>query len=95
MKPFTHRILNLALLCALGAWAATPAQAASVLADFKAVDASGDGMISVEEFQAQGGHEAAFQEGDTNKDHQLSRDEFARAAVSNDRMQAGDAKKGQ
>ncbi|MFP5381346.1 MAG: hypothetical protein ACLGG4_03705 [Gammaproteobacteria bacterium] len=94
MKPSTHRIVRLTLLCALGSFAATPARAAPALPDFKAVDANGDGMISVEEFQAQGGQDAAFLEGDTNKDQRLSQDEFARAALSNDRMQAGGPKKG-
>lgn len=95
MKPVSHHIRNLILLCALGAFAAPAALARSPLADFKTTDANGDGRISLEEFQAGGGSEAAFAEGDANQDKVLSRDEFARAALSNDRMQAGGAKKGE
>lgn len=94
MKPLVHRVLNLALLCALGAFVSPPAVAASPIPDFKATDGNRDGVVNLEEFQAQGGLEQSFAEGDTNQDKVLSRDEFARAAVSNDRLQAGATKKG-
>lgn len=95
MKPLVHRVLNLTLLCALGAFVSPPALAASPMPEFKTVDSNGDGVVSQEEFQAQGGFEQSFAEGDTNQDKVLSRDEFARAALSNDRLQAGATKKGQ
>lgn len=94
MKPVSHYIRNLTLLYVLGAFAAPAALASSPMADFKTTDANGDGRIGLEEFQASGGSEAAFVEGDANRDKVLSRDEFARAALSNDRMPAGGAKKG-
>ncbi len=95
MKPVSHHIRKLALLYALGAFAGPAALAGSPLADFKTTDANGDGRIGPQEFQAGGGSEAAFVAGDTNRDKVLSRDEFARAALSNDRMQAGGAQKGE
>lgn len=95
MKTVSHHIRNLAVLCALAAFAAPAALAGSSMPDFKATDANGDGRISLEEFQAAGGTEAAFVEGDANGDKVLSREEFTRAALGNDRMQAGGAKKGE
>lgn len=95
MKPVSHHIRNLALLYALGAFAAPAALAGSPMADFKATDVNGDGRISLEEFQAAGGAEAAFAEGDANGDKVLSREEFIRAALGSDRMQAGGPKKGE
>lgn len=95
MKPVSHHIRNLVLLCALGAFAAPAALARSPMADFKTTDANGDGRISLEEFQAAGGSEASFAAGDANQDKELSRDEFARAAASRDRMQPGGTTQGE
>ncbi len=95
MKPVSHHIRKLALLCALAVLAAPAALAGSPMPDFKTTDANGDDRISPEEFQGAGGSDAAFAAGDTNGDKVLSRDEFARAALGNDRMQAGGAKKGE
>ncbi len=88
MKSVLHPIRNLALLGALGAFAAPAALAGAPMADFKTTDANNDGRISLEEFQAGGGSEATFVEGDADGDKVLSRDEFAR-------VQAGGAKKGE
>ena len=89
MKSIKHRILSLTLACALSALAAAPALAAPAMPGFKTVDGNGDGMVSVEEFQAQGGHEQAFREGDANGDTRLDSGEYVKAVANNDRLKAG------
>lgn len=89
MKSIKPRILNLTLACALNALAATPALAGPAMPGFKTVDGNGDGMVSLEEFQAQGGHEQAFREGDANRDTHLDSSEYVMAVANNDRLKAG------
>lgn len=84
MKYLKHSILALTLAGALGT-----ATAAPVMPAFKDTDRNNDGMVSHEEFMAQGGHAQAFQEGDANADKQLNSDEYARAVANNDRLKAG------
>lgn len=88
MQSLNHHIRTLTLLAA---FAAAPALAAPVMPNFKAADSNGDGMVSPEEFQAQGGQEQAFREGDANHDQRLSSDEYAKAIAYNDRLKAGKA----
>jgi hypothetical protein len=61
MKSINPRVLTLTLA---GLLSAAPASvlAAPVMPAFKTADSNGDGMISLEEFRAQGGQEQAFQE---------------------------------
>lgn len=87
MKSINHRFITLTLAGALGIGVAGQALAATP--DFKAYDSNGDGKISLEEYQAQGGQAQAFHEGDTNRDNSLSQDEFAKALAINDRTKAG------
>ena len=87
MKSINHRLIALTLAGVLGIGMAGQALAAT--ADFKAYDSNGDGKISLEEYQAQGGQVQAFHEGDTNRDNSLSQDEFAKALAINDRTKAG------
>lgn len=93
MKTFDHRFLPLALAAALSVVTAATAVAAPAgqpaLPSFKAVDRNGDGTISPDEFQAQGGLEQAFREADANHDNRLSQDEFTKAVAINDRARAG------
>jgi len=89
MKSINHRILNLALAGALGAFTATTVLAAPATPNFQTTDSNGDGMISLKEFQAQGGQEQAFTEGDANRDKRLSNDEYTKAGANNDRIKAG------
>ena len=87
MKSINHRFMTLALAWMLSVGVAGRALAAT--ADFKAYDSNGDGKISLEEYQAQGGQVQAFHEGDTNQDNSLSQEEFAKALAINDRTKAG------
>ncbi len=87
MKPINHRILNLTLAGTLGALSVS-AWAAPGMPGFKTMDGNGDGMISLQEFEAQGGHEQAFNEGDVNRDKRLSNDEYLKAAANSDRSKA-------
>jgi hyperosmotically inducible protein len=94
MTFFIHRVLNLTLVGALGAFAISPAiaapdPAAPAMPGFKATDGNGDGMVSLEEFQTQGGHEQAFHEGDADRDRRLGSDEYVKANAVNDRIRAG------
>lgn len=89
MKPIDTRILTLTLAGTLGAFAATPALAAPVvMPNFQATDSNGDNMVSLQEFQAKGGYEQAFHEGDANRDRRLSSDEYTKAVANNDRVKA-------
>jgi hyperosmotically inducible protein len=87
MKSIHHRFMMLTLAGMLSAGAAGQALAAT--ADFKAYDRNGDGTISLEEYQAQGGQAQTFHEGDANRDNSLSPDEFVKARAINDRAKAG------
>ena len=89
MKSFEHRFLNMTLAGALAAFSSTAVLAAPVMPGFKSADSNGDGMVSLEEFAAQGGHEQAFREGDANRDSRLSSDEYAKSNAHNDRIKAG------
>jgi len=83
-----HRsLLTLALAGILGAGAVGQAQAAAV--DFKTYDSNGDGKISLQEYEAQGGQAKAFKEGDSNHDNALDRDELVKAHSNADRIAAG------
>jgi hyperosmotically inducible protein len=84
-----HSILNLTLAGVLGVLIATSLLAAPVMSGFKSADSNGDGMVSLEEFVAQGGQEQAFREGDANRDSRLSNDEYTKASANNDRIKAG------
>jgi len=90
MKSFEHRILNLTLAGALAAFSSTSVLAAPVTPGFKSADSNGDGMVSLEEFVAKGGHEQAFREADANRDSHLSQDEHIKASAGNDRTMAGE-----
>lgn len=90
MKSFYIPILNLTLATALSAFNAASALAApDLMPAFKTTDSNGDGMVSLQEFQAQGGVDKAFEEGDANADSQLSPDEYTKAIANNDRIKAG------
>lgn len=89
MKTLRQTMLSLTLPIALGAVVATPAMAGIAAPAFKTYDSNADGMVSLEEFQAQGGLVKAFHEGDTNSDLHLSKDELAKAGTSNDRILSG------
>lgn len=88
MKSINDRILNLTLAGALGAFTASSTLAAPVMPNFQTTDGNGDGMISLQEFQAKGGVEQAFLEGDANRDKRLSSDEYTKAVANNDRIKA-------
>jgi hyperosmotically inducible protein len=88
MNPLNHRILNLALAGTLSAFTAS-GLAAPVMPAFKVADSNGDGMVSLLEFEALGGREQAFHEGDANQDKRLGSDEYVKAVANNDRIQAG------
>jgi len=87
MKSINHRFMTLTLAGVLSVGGAGQALAAT--AGFKAYDSNGDGKISLEEYQAQGGQVQAFREGDANRDNSLSQDEFVKASAHNDRIKAG------
>jgi len=88
MKHLNHSFVKRALAGVLSA-ASASALAASAMPGFKTYDSNGDGMISIEEFKAQGGQEQAFREGDANRDKSLSSDEYVKAIANNDRVKAG------
>ena len=87
MKSINHRFMTLTLAGVLSVGGAGQALAAT--AGFKAYDSNGDGKISLEEYQAQGGQAQAFREGDANRDNSLSQEEFVKASANNDRIKAG------
>lgn len=89
MKSINHRFLNVTLAGMLGTFTVASAMAAPAMPTFKAADSNGDGMISMVEFAAQGGHAEAFREGDTNEDSRLTSDEYAKAVANHDRIKAG------
>ena len=89
MKSFEHRFLKLTLAGVLSACTATSVLAAPVITDFKSADSNNDGMVSLEEFVVQNGHEQAFHEADANRDSGLSNDEYLKAAANSDRIKAG------
>jgi len=78
MKYIHYRLTTLTLASVLGAAAATSALAASTAADFKTYDSNGDGKISQQEYQAQGGNEGMFRMIDANGNGSLSHDEFVK-----------------
>ena len=85
MNTFDIRIRNAAIATLLCAFAAAQALAASANAakpDFKAYDQNSDGMVSLEEFVAQGGKGKEFLAADVNKDNHLSSDELIEATAS-------------
>ncbi|MDP2031660.1 MAG: hypothetical protein Q8K12_18670 [Thiobacillus sp.] len=86
MNTFDIRIRNAAIATLLCAFAAAQALAASPNAakpDFKAYDQNSDGMVSLEEFVAQGGNKGKeFLAADVNKDNHLSSDELIEATAS-------------
>jgi hyperosmotically inducible protein len=89
MKPINTRILNLVLAGTLGALTTASTLAAPVvMPGFLATDSNGDNMISLQEFQAKGGYELAFHEGDANRDRRLNNDEYTKAVANNDRLMA-------
>ena len=89
MKSISHRFLNVTLAGIFGGIAAASVVAAPVMPAFKAADSNGDGMVSMVEFAAQGGHAQAFREGDANEDSRLTSDEYAKAVANHDRISAG------
>lgn len=88
MKSINQSILNLTLAGALGAFTASSALAAPMMPRFQVADSNGDGMVSLDEFQAKGGYEQAFDEGDANRDKRLNSAEYAKAIANNDRIKA-------
>jgi len=86
MKMLTQPMLILILVATLGAFTATAPLAGLVAPPFNAYDTNGDGAISLEEFQAQGGLVKSFHDGDMNRDLSLSKDELATASASIDRI---------
>lgn len=88
MNPIKQNILTLALAGTLSALSAS-ALAAPVMPDFRGADSNGDGLVSLQEFMAQGGYEQAFHEGDDNGDKLLGSNEYTKAVANNDRIKAG------
>lgn len=78
MKFIHYRLTTLTLASVLGAAASTSVLAASTAADFKTYDSNGDGKISQQEYQAQGGSEGTFRMIDANGDGGLSHDEYVK-----------------
>lgn len=89
MNHTSTRTLKLARLGLLGLFAAHAALAGTAPADFSQYDTDKDGVITLEEFAAQGGKPDAFKAGDVNKDGALSPDEFIKATANKDRADAG------
>lgn len=89
MKSINHRFLNVTLAGMLGTFTVASAMAAPAMPTFKSADSNGDGMVSMVEFAAQGGHAQAFREGDANEDSRLTSDEYAKAVANHDRIKAG------
>ncbi len=87
MKNLDRGFLKLTLAGVLSVGVAGQALAAT--ASFNAYDRNGDGRISPEEYQAQGGQAQAFRAGDANGDNSLSADEFVKARANDDRISAG------
>ena len=88
MKPIKTRFLELTLAGALGAFNAGAALATGVMPGFLATDSNGDNLVSLEEFQAKGGLDQAFHEGDANRDRRLDSDEYTKAVSNSDRLKA-------
>lgn len=82
MNTFDSHIRNAALATLLCAFAAAQAWAASAKPEFKAYDQNSDGMVSLEEFVAQGGEGKTFLAEDANGDNHLSSDEWVKATRS-------------
>lgn len=86
MKTRNRTLLTLALAGMLSAGVVGQAQAS---ASFKTYDSNGDGKVSLQEYEAQGGQAKAFNEGDTNHDRFLDRDELVKAGANADRITTG------
>lgn len=86
MKTLNRKLLTLALAGMLSAGVVGQAQAA---ASFKTYDSNSDGKVSLQEYEAQGGQAKAFNEGDTNHDEFLDRDELVKAGANADRITTG------
>lgn len=89
MKTHMPFLLNLTRVAILLAASLGYATAGYVAPTFNAYDSNSDGVISLEEFQAQGGLIKAFHDGDANHDLRLSKDELAKASASNDWIMSG------
>jgi hyperosmotically inducible protein len=81
-------LLILAAACALPARAEGPQPPPYDSPLFRKLDADRDGFVSRAEAKRIKGFDAAFVEGDENRDGRLSRDEFVRAESMYDRGQA-------
>ena len=82
MSTFDTQIRNAALATLLCAFAAAQAWATSDnKPDFKSYDQNSDGMVSLEEFVAQGGSGKTFLSEDANGDNHLSSDEWVKATA--------------
>ncbi len=88
MKNLNRTLLNLTLAGMLGMGIAGHVFAAP-MPGFKTYDSNGDGKISQQEYQAQGGQARGFHEGDTNHDGSLNPDELVKAQSNGDRIEAG------
>jgi hyperosmotically inducible protein len=71
---------RLAVALCLVAPAAYAAPGAAAAPSFKIYDQNGDGVVSADEFRAQGGEAKAFRAADANDDNRLHAGEFARAS---------------
>lgn len=88
MKFNGFRIAKWTLAGMVGGFAAASVMSAPVMPSFRSADSNGDGMVSLVEFSAQGGHPQAFREGDGNNDSRLSQDEYTKAVANHDRIKA-------
>jgi hyperosmotically inducible protein len=70
----------LAVALCLGAPAAYAAPGAAAAPSFRIFDKNGDGVVSADEFRAQGGEAKAFRAADADGDNRLKVGEFARAS---------------